>query len=215
MAWTFACVVLGVFMVIHATHQASAIGCSVCDGSPRSGRRAAMSVLVAFIVFLVPLARNAIAAARQLVSFCRKPSRSALRPTFDTLVVGAGVGALGFVVLHALELRSGALSTPYDGGAVQTRLAADLSSTMGGLPLYAIAYLVGAACACVFVFGGLGARLAAGLATARPAVRRLATASMAVAGAVLWASFANAVVFHATGSPLVGRTSPADAGQCR
>jgi hypothetical protein len=217
-AWAFAYVALAVFTALHGVHQVSAIGCSAaCDPAPRYAHLAPISVAIAWVLVLAPLARNAALVLRNAPSLWSGLIGRSLRPTLRSLVDGAGVGALLFGVFHALELRSAGLSTPFGAATVPVRIAAEMSSTTGGLPLVAIAYLIGTACVCLFVIGKLSVWLATGLAACRPAVRKAAAWGMTAAGAVLWACFADVIVFHATGAPLVSPGSMVDVapGQCR
>jgi hypothetical protein len=214
MAWTFACVVVGAFMIAHAAMHASAIGCA-CDGALRGTRRTAVGVAVTWVLVLAPFVANAAAAVRDARSFWSRPKGGGHRWTLDALTTAAGVGALGFVVLHAVELRHVALRPPFDAVAIQSQVNSDLSSTAGGLPFYALAYVIGTACACFFVFGRLATRLATPRATAPPAARRLAAAFVLVAGVAVWACFSNVIIFHATGRALVGGPATVESvGRC-
>jgi hypothetical protein len=114
-----------------------------------------------------------------------------------------------------LQLQTVALRTHADAAAIHTQITADLSSTTSGIPLYALLYLVGSACACFFVFAALAAPVAGRLAKAPSALRRLPLAGIALSGVVLWACFANVVIAYATGKALVGGSASVEgAGRC-
>jgi hypothetical protein len=214
MVWTFACVVAGAFMIAHAAMHTSAMRCA-CDGARSGAHRTALSVAFVWVLVSAPLVANAAVALRDAPSFWMRPRSGGRRWTFHALTTAAGIGALGFVILHALELRDVALRPPFDAVATQTRLQADLSSTTSGVPFYALAYVVGTACACLFVFGRLAALLATPRAQNPPAARRLAAAIAMVTGVVLWACFADVVVLHATGRALVGGPAAVETvGRC-
>jgi hypothetical protein len=166
---------------------------------------------IAWALVLAALVIHSVKALREALS-----SSSGGRPwTLRALVTGAGVGALGFVLLHAAQLRGVALTPAIDGAAVQTKMAADLSSTTGGLPLYALAYLVGAACASFWVFGELALTARAKMARARPALRNIATAGLIGCAVVLWACFANVVIYQASGAAIIGGSASTDIpGRC-
>jgi hypothetical protein len=215
-AWTIACVVLGAFMVAHGVRQASAVGCpAVCASLGRAPHRPAALAIVAWMIVVAPLVAYAAAAAGDALSSRARTPGTARRQTFRTLTTATCVGALVFVVLHALQLQTVALRTHADAAAIHTQITADLSSTTSGIPLYALLYLVGSACACFFVFAALAAPVAGRLAKAPSALRRLPLAGIALSGVVLWACFANVVIAYATGKALVGGSASVEgAGRC-
>ncbi|MGD0529195.1 MAG: hypothetical protein ABSE49_28915, partial [Polyangiaceae bacterium] len=90
------------------------------------------------------------------------------------------------------------------GPALLAALDADLSSMWHGLPWRAVAYLLGAACVCFHFAAGLWAFFAGTPRGEIPRTRRRAAWWAGAVGATLWLLFADVVVFHATGSRLLG-----------
>ncbi|MCC6645047.1 MAG: succinate dehydrogenase [Polyangiaceae bacterium] len=125
-----------------------------------------------------------------------------------TLQRASGVVALLFIVAHLWELRvQKALGVLGPTGFYPT-LVAHLSSTVGGVPLSAIFYLVGiAACAFHLANGLFGFCASWGLLLSRRSQR----AGMLAFGALGVAVFllgANTTVFFATGSRWLGGAAP-------
>jgi hypothetical protein len=117
-----------------------------------------------------------------------------------------GVGLGAFLVLHVIEVRfRGARVAGLDGAVEATRIAADLSATWHGVPLWGLAYLVGGALVAFHLGVGVWGFFAAskrGRASAE-ARRRVGWAA-AIVAAALWATLADVTVLQATGKGIVG-----------
>jgi hypothetical protein len=118
------------------------------------------------------------------------------------------IAILAFLVVHLVELR---FRSPggVDEGVTATWLAADLSATSHGIPLWGLAYLVGAGCVCFHFAAGIWGYFAAnGSASPGGGLGRNARWNAGwvagLAGAVLFLVLADIVVFHATGARLFG-----------
>ena len=83
-------------------------------------------------------------------------------------------------------------------------LAADLSAMSHGFPWRAVVYLLGSACVCFHFAAGLWAFFAGTPRGQLPRARRYAAGWAIAVGATLWVLFADVVVYHATGSRLLG-----------
>jgi len=116
-----------------------------------------------------------------------------------------GVVALVFVAMHLWKLRLVVPAAAPHGHELVTRAVADLSSTWMGIPWTGVAYLVGTACVTFHFVAGTWGFLATLPAWAGSVGRRRLTAWVAgAAGAVIWGTLVNVVVFEATGARLVG-----------
>ncbi len=102
LAWTVAWMALGTFMVAHGARQTLTLACvAACLDPPLAARAQSMRSPIAWALVLAALVIHSVKALREALS-----SSSGGRPwTLRALVTGAGVGALGFVLLHAAQLR--------------------------------------------------------------------------------------------------------------
>jgi succinate dehydrogenase / fumarate reductase cytochrome b subunit len=197
---------LGAFLLVHLVADARLVAGDAAFARAADRLRAIPALpLIELVVVLAPLGVHGlvglwlVAARTPLV----EPSpyapgvRAAMRATGALLAV--------FLALHLTELRFRAGVVHTGGGELATLVQAGLSSMHGGVPWRAVAYLVGTGCATFhFVAGVWGwfARTARGRASR--AARRLAASGAAIAGVVMWAVFANVVVYAATGARLFG-----------
>jgi succinate dehydrogenase cytochrome b subunit len=200
---------LGVFLVAHLAINARALrgDAAFARAVALLERIPALGVAETLFVF-APLVFHAgvglwlVITRRPLATPSPYPRvlRGAMRAT--------GVAVVAFLAMHLPELRFHAMDGAHlDGGELATLLAQDLSSTSHGVPWRGVAYLVGAGCATFHFAAGMWGFFA----TTRPgqtsaAVRRSVAWAAAVVGAVMWLSFANVVVFHATGARMFGGT---------
>lgn len=127
-----------------------------------------------------------------------------------------GVVALLFIALHLYELRVQKLLYGMSHRSFYTTLSAHLSATSFGVPVAALAYLVGiAACAFHLANGLVGFCQSWGLVTSRGGLRRAAYASGALGTALFGLGFLT--VFHfTTGTTWAASPSPSHDGgaQC-
>jgi hypothetical protein len=87
-------------------------------------------------------------------------------------------------------------------------LASDLSATSHGVPWRGIAYLLGTGCATFHLSVGLWGFFATSADGSTARKRKWAVYFLAAIGGVLWLTFANVVVLHATGARLFGSPEP-------
>jgi succinate dehydrogenase / fumarate reductase cytochrome b subunit len=199
---------LGAFLVVHlatntralAGDEAFARALHFYDRVPALGAVEALLVF-APLLFHAGFGLWLVAARRPLAVPSPYPSslRVAMRAT--------GVLVVAFLAMHLPELRFGAQGERPPGDVLQTFLAADLSSMRGGLPLRALAYLLGTACVCFHFAVGLWGAFAATRRGEGPVARRRAAWWAAAVGAVTWILFVNVVVYHATGARMFGRSA--------
>jgi succinate dehydrogenase / fumarate reductase cytochrome b subunit len=208
---------LGAFLVVHLVTNARALrGEAAFEHAIRAeGRIPALAVVEALFVF-APLLFHAgmgvwLVATRQPLGGASpypRPLGTAMRLT--------GALALLFLALHLPELRfraGPAASAAPDGGVLLSILAAELSSTWHGVPLRALAYLLGSACVVFHFAVGLWGFFASTERGGEARARRWAGWAAAGVGAVMWLLFADTVVFHATGARVFGsaaREAPAE-----
>jgi hypothetical protein len=199
---------LGAFLATHAALNAWLI--HGARGPMRALDRAKDGVVLAVfeaVFVLAPLAFHAgfglwlVATRRPLAQPSPYP------PAVARMLRATGVFALLFLAMHLPELRLrlvGVGAHPHSG-ELETLLAQDLSSVSHGVPWRGVAYLAGAGCAAAHFAGGLWAWLvgSSGWPFSDRGRRRAGWVAAAL-GASIWLVFADAVVFHATGAPLVG-----------
>jgi succinate dehydrogenase/fumarate reductase cytochrome b subunit (b558 family) len=131
-----------------------------------------------------------------------------------------GVAALAFVAYHFWQFRWPLLTGELASDDLFVELCASLSSTVrGGVPLVALAYLLGVAAVAFHLANGLyGFCFTWGITTSRRATR-LASAVFGVFGILLFALGGSTVIYFATGSRVVlapGSAFPgASAVSCR
>jgi succinate dehydrogenase / fumarate reductase cytochrome b subunit len=205
---------LGAFLVLHVATNAVALAGTDAFVRAADALQSFPGMIFAEVLFVyAPLLAHAgigtwlVATGENLTepSPYSKPVRAALRAT--------GAGALVFLVGHLAELTFRVPGARLGGGELATLLAADLSSTVKGMPLVGMGYLVGTACVVFHFAAGAWAYVARmprepsdeGGAP-RPTPVTLAWAA-GVAGIVVWAAVASVVMLHATGSNPFGRSA--------
>jgi succinate dehydrogenase / fumarate reductase, cytochrome b subunit len=155
---------------------------------------------------LLPLAFHSVySVARPL------DSREATKPLQHL----TGLVALAFVLFHVWELRGQQLFYGLAADSFYDVLAAHLSSTTAGLPLYALAYLAGLAATVFELANGMsGFTLSWGIVTTERARARAGWACGAL-GVVLFGLGASTVITFATGSRFgLAADAAASGGQC-
>jgi len=197
---------LGAFLLIHlVTNMRVLDGDAAFDGAVRAyARIPGLDVLEALFV-LAPLLFHAGFGLWLVVR--RQPLRtpSPYPPTLRVAVRVTGVLAVAFLAMHLPELRFREPALRPGGAALLAVLDADLSSMSHGLPWRAIAYLLGSACACFHFAAGLWGFFA-GTPRGQVARTRRRAGWWAIAvGVTMWVLFADVVVYHATGTRLLGR----------
>jgi succinate dehydrogenase / fumarate reductase cytochrome b subunit len=200
---------LGAFLVVHLVANARALAGerALGDVARRFERIPALGLVEVLLVF-APLALHAGLGLGLVVTRTPLGPRPPYPRALAIAVRVTGVLTLAFLAMHLPELRFRTPGLRPEGTLLSTLLAADLSSMRGGVPLRAVAYLLGTACVCFHFAAGLW-----GYFTARPGgdaapARRRAAWLAAAVGATMWILFANVVVFHASGAGLFGHASP-------
>jgi succinate dehydrogenase / fumarate reductase cytochrome b subunit len=198
---------LGAFLLIHVAANAQALA-----GDPAFARTAERleripALLLVEIVFVyAPLLVHAAIGSWLIVTrgtLGGEPSPYGSAARFAMRLTGAV--ALAFLAMHLPELRFRTPGARPAAGALSTLLASDLASMRYGLPLRAVAYLLGSAAVCFHFAGGLWGFFARTPRGMGPKARRRAVWWASAVGGVMWLLFADVVVFHATGVRLFGR----------
>ncbi len=197
---------LGAFLVLHVAVNARALhGDQAFASAARTLRRLpGLPAIEAAFVFAPLLLHGAfglwlVATRRPLVPAAPYP------PALRFWMRASGVVVVAFLAMHLPELRFHAPLARLDGAELATRLDADLSSTSHGVPWRGLAYLVGVACVTFHFAAGLwGAFAASDRGRSRFGERRWAAWAAVLFGAVIFFTFANVVVFRATGATLFG-----------
>jgi succinate dehydrogenase / fumarate reductase cytochrome b subunit len=200
---------LGAFLVVHLAANARGIAGERALGemARRLERIPALALVEALLVF-APLALHAGIGLWLVVARRSLGPRTPYPRAIGIAVRVTGVLALAFLAMHLPELRFRTPGQRPDGALLSTLLAADLSSMRGGLPLRAVAYLLGTACVCFHFAAGLWGFFAGTPRGDDARARRLAAWWAAAVGATMWILFANVVVYHASGVRLFGHASP-------
>jgi succinate dehydrogenase / fumarate reductase cytochrome b subunit len=196
---------LGAFLVVHLVVNMRALGGD--DAFDRAVRWLSGVPVLGFVEGLFVFAPLLFHAAFGLwLVVRRQPLRtpSPYPPTARVAVRVTGVLAVAFLAMHLPELRFREPTGHPTGGALLTWLAADLSSMSHGFPWRAVAYLLGSACVCFHFAAGLWAFFAATPRGQLPRTRRRAAWWAIAVGASLWILFADVIVYHATGTRLLG-----------
>jgi succinate dehydrogenase / fumarate reductase, cytochrome b subunit len=206
---------LASFLVLHLAMNARALhGDAAFVSAVRGVHQVPGLALLEVLFVYAPLAVHGgiglwlTATGRSLGPAPYSPSmRAAMRVT--------GVALALFLAMHLPELRFAAPRLPLTGGQLATRLDAHLSSVSYGVPWRGLAYLVGTACAVFHLAVGAWAAFAAtegGRASIQR--RRWAAWTFAALGAVMWLTFADVVVYRATGVALFGDAVEEPPGSC-
>jgi succinate dehydrogenase/fumarate reductase cytochrome b subunit len=199
---------LAAFLVVHAAVDSRAVaGDQAFLRATRWLHGVPALPVVEVVLVLAPLLLHAAVGLWMVAARVPLATPSPYPPPIRAAVRATGVLALAFVAMHLLELRFRASWSQPSGAALLTWMNADLSSMRWGMPLRAVAYLAGSACACFHLAAGLWGFFAATPRGAGRRARRFAAWWSVAVGAILWAVFANAAVYHATGSRLFGRAA--------
>lgn len=196
---------LAAFLVVHAFADARALaGQGAFLRAARWLQGFPGLAAVEVVLVLAPLAFHAAVGLWMIAARVPLAPASPYPPAVRVAVRVTGVLAVAFLALHLPGLRFRFGWAQPGGAALLTWLDADLSSMRWGLPLRALAYLVGSACVCFHLAAGLWGFFATTPRGESARSRRLAAWWSAAVGAILWIVFANVVVYHATGSRLFG-----------
>jgi succinate dehydrogenase / fumarate reductase, cytochrome b subunit len=198
---------LGVFLVLHLAMNARALrGDAAFSNAAGKLQRFPALAAVEWLLVFAPLALHA-AVGFWLVVTGKTPSGSPrpYTPTLRAAMRVTGVVAVAFLAMHLPELRFRVPGERLDGGELSTVLDADLSTIAHGVPWRGLAYLVGTGCVTFHFAAGSWAFLVT-IRQGPPsaAVRRRTAWAAGVLGAAMWITFANVVVFRATGARLFG-----------
>jgi succinate dehydrogenase/fumarate reductase cytochrome b subunit (b558 family) len=202
-------IALSLFFLLHLTVNARALRGGASFARTVDGlHRIPVIPLCEWLLILVPLVIHTtlglwlVATRRRLVEPSPYPEK------LGTAVRVAGIVSAAFIAWHLFQLRFRTLGVRLDGGELATLLAAELSSTWHGMPLRGATYLVGTACVTFHFAAGTWAFFATTRVCKEPRTRRWAAWAAGTMGAAVWVLLSNIVVFHATGSRLLG--APAD-----
>jgi succinate dehydrogenase/fumarate reductase cytochrome b subunit (b558 family) len=119
-----------------------------------------------------------------------------------TLQRAAGLMALIFLVYHLYELRFQKLMGNMQPADFHDTLCASLSSTMWGVPVIALLYVLGIAAIAFHLANGLWGFLCSWGITVTRRSQRISASLMGILGLAVFALGANTTVYFATGSKL-------------
>ncbi len=204
---------VGAFLVLHIWANAHALqGRASYDAAMGAGTEHPHYFWLELLTVALPLAFHALFGVR--LTLRARPSlrvhRSA-RYTGYVLQRLTGLVVLAFVLFHIVELRL----LPEASTLVPTdrfpQLCALLSSTVGGVPVRAVLYLLGLAAASYHLANGLrGFCSGWGIVASRRA-GRIVGAAAAVGGLALFALGASTIVYFSTGLRLTADVGPREA----
>jgi succinate dehydrogenase / fumarate reductase cytochrome b subunit len=199
---------LGAFLVIHAAVNARALAgdASFARAARLFERIPALPLVEVVLVFAPLLVHGALGlwlVATRSSFAVPSPYGGAVHASMRV----TGVLALAFLAMHLPELRFRTPGARPAGDLLSSLLAADLASMRYGLPLRAVAYLLGSGAVAFHFAAGLWGFFARTPRGRTPEARRRAAWWAGAVGTTMWLVFANAVVFHATGARLFGRAT--------
>lgn len=193
---------LGVFVVLHLTTQAQALwGQARYDEAVGDLQKVPYLAIVEVALVLLPLAFHALYGI--VLSFESRPNVGTYPYSRNWMYLAqrvSGIAAFAFVVWHVppywLDKWRGELA-PAD---FYPALCADLSSAHGGVPITALAYLLGIAATIFHFANGLwGFGVSWGITVSRRAQRFSATV-FGIVGVLLFLLGGNTAIYFATGS---------------
>ena len=193
---------LGVFVVSHLMTQAQALwGQARYDEAVGASQKIPYLPMVEVLFVLLPLAFHGIYGV--VLSFESRPNVGVYPYSRNWMYVAqrvSGIGAFAFIVWHVskywLDKYKGELA-PAD---FYPALCADLSYSQAGVPIVALAYLLGIAATIFHLANGLwGFFVSWGITVSRRAQRISATV-FGVIGLVLFLLGGNTAIYFATGS---------------
>jgi succinate dehydrogenase / fumarate reductase cytochrome b subunit len=196
---------VGAFFVVHLWTYASALGGrEAFDEAALDSHQAVYLLFVEALFIWLPIVFHALYGLKLTLSGRPNVGRY---PNFANwmyvLQRATGILVLFFIGYHFWHLRLPLLVGTLDRSDVFGELCASLSSTTkGGIPLVALAYLAGLAASAFHLANGLyGFCFAWGITVSRRATR-IASTAFGILGIVLFALGANTVIYFATGSRL-------------
>lgn len=196
---------IGVFLVLHLWTNAHALaGQQVFDSAVSGDEHLPYRILIEIVGLGLPLAVHVAVGLKILLemrpNLARYPQSGNVAYVLQRV---SGLVLIAFLGWHLWQLRWQTATGRLDEADLFPTLCASLSSTVGpGLPLVAIAYLVGLAAAVFHLVNGLhGFCWSWGITASRQASRR-AAALFGVLGLLLFLVGANTVVYFATGTRL-------------
>ena len=196
---------LGVFLVLHAaTNSRAVLGEQAFLATVRLHERIPALPLVEALFVFAPLLVHASVGAWLVARRVPLSEPSPYPRGVHGALRATGFVAVAFLAVHLPELRFRAPGTRPSGGELLTVLSSDLSATSHGVPWWGVLYLAATGCVTFHFVVGLWGFFARSRAGGAPRARRWAAWSAAVLGAVMWLSFANVVVLHASGARLFG-----------
>lgn len=195
---------IGGFVLVHLWDNAKALQgraayVDMINSSGRTPYRTAIEIGIIFvpILFHTVLGLKYLLDARYNVG--AYPYSGNWMYTLQRLTAGL---VLVFLAYHLWELRLQKLLAGLDAGGYFDTLCRNLSSTMTGVPVVALLYVIGIGAAAFHVANGLwGFCFSWGIASSRRS-QRLAANLFGVVGLLIFLLGANTVVYFATGSKL-------------
>jgi len=193
---------LGVFVVVHFWTQAQALwGQARYDEAIAERHETPYLVVLEIAVVMLPLAFHGLWGLK--LALTARPNVGAYPFNRNWMYVAqrvSGVAALAFVVWHVSQYWVPRLQGRLAPSAFYPTLCADLSATHQGVPLIALAYVLGVAATAFHLANGLtGFCFSWGISVTRRAQRITATVC-GLAGLAIFFLGANTAIYFATGS---------------
>ena len=156
---------------------------------------------IAFI--LVPIALHAIIGIKILLDARYNVGAYPYSGNWSfTLQRGTALLVLGFLLYHLWELRLQKLLVGMDAPGVCDTLCRNLSSTVSGVPLIALVYIIGIGAVSYHLANGLWGFCFSWGITVTQRSQRLAAGLFGIVGLIIFVLGANTTVYFATGSRL-------------
>ena len=207
---------VGVFLVGHLWTNARALsGQASFDTAVSQITRLPYLPLIETFGIFVPLAFHALYGVKLALGGERNVLRYPDGRNWMWLAQRAtGLVTLAFLAWHLLELRVPKALGTLGADAFYPTLCARLSSTTHGLPLVALAYLVGIGASVLHLANGLWALSTSYVSTASPRAQRVVAGAVAVFGLALFLAGANTALYFATGVRLLAIDGGAGSSTC-
>ena len=208
---------VGVFLVAHLSTNATALaGRRTFDGAVRDINRLPFLPLIEVFGIFLPLAFHALYGVK--LAFEARPNVGRYPYSKNWLYVmqrATGLVAFAFIGWHLWEFRIAKLVGKMGTEAFYPTLAEHLSSTVAGVPVEAIVYLVGIAASTFHFANGLATFAMSWGICASKRSQRWALALAAAFGLVVFAMGADTALFFATGArfPGLSETSSSITGE--
>ncbi len=208
---------IGVFLLVHLWTNAKALqGQAAFDGAVGEINHLPYLPIIEIGGIFLPLAFHALYGIKLAFEGSPNVGRYAYsRNWMYTLQRTTGLVAFAFLVFHLAEFRIPKLMGKTTYEAFYPALCAELSSTFHGVPLVAIAYIVGIAASVLHFANGLwGFCFSWGITVSRRS-QRLAATAFGLLGLAVFVLGARTAIYFATGARFFSDADASgESGQC-